>query len=152
MGVYGEALQLHAVYKKPYFLLWVTRESDQYCKSHENPYLVLQVTCAVSERAIKSKGSYDKIITIAPSYTRKNITHLLPLALLFVLYTRNNTDSNKLVYFQYSFVLWWYLALVAQAIWQLLIFFFTFITPTETSQCLYCLLVTQALLKMVWCP
>ena len=27
MGVNGEALQLHAVYKKPYFLLEVTRES-----------------------------------------------------------------------------------------------------------------------------
>ena len=27
MGVNGEALQLHAVYKKPYFLLQVTRES-----------------------------------------------------------------------------------------------------------------------------
>ena len=27
MGVNGEALQLHAVYKKPYFLLRVTRES-----------------------------------------------------------------------------------------------------------------------------
>ena len=27
----------------------------QYCKSRENPYQVLQVTCAVSERAMKSK-------------------------------------------------------------------------------------------------
>ena len=27
MGVNGEALQLHAVYKKPYFLLQVTQES-----------------------------------------------------------------------------------------------------------------------------
>ena len=35
MGVNGEALQLHAVYKKPYLL---------YYKSHENPYQVLQVT------------------------------------------------------------------------------------------------------------
>ena len=44
MGVNGEALQLHAVYKKPYFLLQVTRESVsvlshvririRYCKSH----------------------------------------------------------------------------------------------------------------------
>ena len=45
MGVNGEALQLHAVYKKPYF----------YCKSRENPYQVLQVTRAASERAMKSK-------------------------------------------------------------------------------------------------
>ena len=35
MGVNGEALQLHAVYKKPYFLLQVMRESVS----------VLQVTC-----------------------------------------------------------------------------------------------------------
>ena len=46
------------------------------------------------------EGLYDKIIiTIAPSYTGKNITHLLPLALLLVLHTRNNTDGNKLVIF-----------------------------------------------------
>ena len=46
------------------------------------------------------KGSYDKIITtIVPSYTGKNITHLLPLALLLMLHTRNNTDGYKLVIF-----------------------------------------------------
>ena len=39
------------------------------------------------------EGSYDKIIiTIAPSYTGKNITRLL-------LRTRNNIDGNKLVIF-----------------------------------------------------
>ena len=42
--------------------------SYQYYKSHEN----LQVMRAASERAMKSKGLYDKIIiTIAPSYTGK---------------------------------------------------------------------------------
>ena len=46
------------------------------------------------------EGSYDKIIiTIVPSYTWKNITRFVPLALLLVLRTRNNTDSNKLVIF-----------------------------------------------------
>ena len=46
------------------------------------------------------EGSYDKIIiTIVPSYTGKNITHLLPLALLLALRTRNNTDGNKLMIF-----------------------------------------------------
>ena len=70
----------------------------QYYKSRENPYQVLQVTHAASERAMR--GSYDKIIiTIAPSYTGKNITRLLPLALLLVLRTCNNTDGNKLVIF-----------------------------------------------------
>ena len=100
MGVNGEALQLHAVYKKPYFLLQVTRESVS----------VLQVTWeSVSGTASHARciwtcnevqGSYDKIIiTIAPSHTGKNITRLLPLALLLVLCTRNNTDGNKLVIF-----------------------------------------------------
>ena len=44
--------------------------------------------------------SYDKIIiTIVPSYTGKYIVHLLLLALLLVLRTRNNTDGYKLVIF-----------------------------------------------------
>ena len=55
--------------------------------------------CA-SERAMLIEGLYDKIIiTIVPSYTRKNITCLLLLALLLVLHTCNNTDGNKLVIF-----------------------------------------------------
>ena len=53
------------------------------------------------------EGLYDKIIiTIVPSYTGKNITRLLPLALLLVLRTRNNTDGNKLVIF--SRIAWYY--------------------------------------------
>ena len=51
---------------------------------------VLQVTRAASEFII---------ITIVPSYTGKNITCLLTLALLLVLCTCNNTDGNKLVIF-----------------------------------------------------
>ena len=43
MGVNGEALQLHAVYKKLYF----------YITSRENPYQVLQVTRAASEHAMR---------------------------------------------------------------------------------------------------
>ena len=82
----------------------------QYCESRENPYQVLQVTqesvsgttshvrCVWTCNEIE--GSYDKIIiTIVPSYTGTNITSLLPLALLLVLRTRNNTDGNKLVIF-----------------------------------------------------
>ena len=45
MGVNGEALQLHIVYKKPYL----------YYKSRKNPYQVVQVTRAVSERTMKLK-------------------------------------------------------------------------------------------------
>ena len=40
-----------------------------------------------------------RMIHHSPSYTRKNITRLLSLALLLMLHTRNNTDSNKLVIF-----------------------------------------------------
>ena len=51
-------------------------------------------------RGNEIEASYDKIIiTIAPSYTGKNTTSLLPLALLLMLRTRNNTDGNKLVIF-----------------------------------------------------
>ena len=87
MGVNGEALQLHAVYKKLYFVLQVTRESISGTTSHVR----------ASECAMKLK---DKIIiTIVQSYTGINITRLLPLALLLVLRTPNNTDGNKLVIF-----------------------------------------------------
>ena len=97
MGVNGEALQLHAVHKKPYFLLQVTWESVSGTASH--------VRCIWTCNEIE--GSYYKIIiTIVPSYTRKSITHLLPLALLLVLHTRNNTDGNKFVIF--SGIAWYY--------------------------------------------
>ena len=90
MGVNGEALQLHTVYKKSYFLLQVTRESILGTTSH--------VHCVWQCNEIE--GSYDKIIiTIVPSYTRKSIARLLPLALLLVLRTCNNTDGNKLMIF-----------------------------------------------------
>ena len=69
MRMYGKALQLHAVYKKPYFYCKSRENSYQCYKLRENPYQVLQVTRAASE----------------------------PLALLLVLCTRNNTDGNKLV-------------------------------------------------------
>ena len=71
MGVNGEALQLHAVYREPCFFF--------YYKSCKNPYQlqvmresvsVLQVMCAAAECAMKSK--VDKILsTVVPSYTRK---------------------------------------------------------------------------------
>ena len=53
MGVNGEALQLHSVYEKNFCKS--SKNPYQYYKSRENPYQVLQVTCAVSERAMKSK-------------------------------------------------------------------------------------------------
>ena len=48
---------------------------------------------------IEIEGSYEIINTIVPSYTGKNTTRLLSLALLLVLHTHNNTDGNKLVIF-----------------------------------------------------
>ena len=44
----------------------------------------------------KIEGSHDKIITTI-ALRGENITRLSPLALLLVLQTRNDTDSNKLV-------------------------------------------------------
>ena len=121
MGVNGEALQLHAIYKKiykkPYFLLQVMRESVSVLQVTWESISVLQVTresvsgttshvrCVWMRNEIK--GTYDKIIiTIVPSYTGKNITRLWPLALLLMLRTRNNTDGNKLVIF--SNIAWYY--------------------------------------------
>ena len=59
MGVNGEALQLHTVYKEPYFLLQVTLEFVSGTTSH----------MSASECAMKSK--VRMIITIVPSYTGK---------------------------------------------------------------------------------
>ena len=55
MGVNGEALQLHAVYKSRIFYCKSRENSYQYYKSRENPYQVLQVMHAACERAMKSK-------------------------------------------------------------------------------------------------
>ena len=47
----------------------------------------------------ETKGLYDRIIiTMVLSYTRMNITRLLPLALLLMA-ARNSPDSNELVAF-----------------------------------------------------
>ena len=100
MGVNGEALQLHGVYKKPYFLLQVTRESVS----------VLQVTWeSVSDTAShmcciwtcnEIGGLYGKVvITIIPSYTGKNITHLLPLTMLLLMHTVTTQTATNSWYF-----------------------------------------------------
>ena len=99
MGVNGEALQLHIVYKKPYFYCKSLENPHQYCKSHDNPYQVLQVMHALFEHAMKSKVHMVNHYHHSASYSRKDITCLLSLALLLVLCTHNNTDSNKLVIF-----------------------------------------------------
>ena len=108
MGVNGEALQLHAVYKKAVFF---TRSHTRIRISTTSHMRIRIKYCKL--RALRLnvhneiKGSHDKIIiTIVPRYTRKNITCLLPLELFLLLRTCNNTDGNKLDIFQYSFVLW----------------------------------------------
>ena len=98
MGINGESLQLHAVYKKKRIF---------YCKHARiristTSHVRFRIRYASHARCIwtcnEIESSYDKIIiTILPSYTGKN--HSLPLAFLLVLSTRNNTDSNKLVIF-----------------------------------------------------
>ena len=87
-GVNGEALQLLAVYKKPYFLLQVTRESVSGTAS--------LARCVWMCNEIED--SYDKIIiTIVPSYTGKNISLVCCRwhCYSYILRTCNNTDSNK---------------------------------------------------------
>ena len=89
-----------------------------YNKSHENPYQVLQVTWAASECAMKSRILMIKIIiNIVQTYTKKNITRLLPLALLLMLYTHNNTDGSKLVIF--SSIALYYGETYMQTVWAL---------------------------------
>ena len=97
--VSGEALQLHAVYKRLYVLLQATQETVSGITSHVR----------ASEHAMKSKvHNYDKIIiTIVPRYTGRNITHLLPLAMLLMLCTHNSTDSNTFMIF--SGIAWYYI-------------------------------------------
>ena len=87
--------------------IYKSRENPyQYYKSRENLYQLLQevmCTCLnvhLPECAMKSKVHTIKSLpTAVSSYTRKNITHLLPLALLLMLCTRNNTDGSKLEVF-----------------------------------------------------
>ena len=58
-------------------------------------YFVLQVMQESVSGTAKIEGSYNKIIiTIVPSYSGKDITHLLPFILLLMLQTCNNTDGN----------------------------------------------------------
>ena len=59
MGVNGEALQLCTVYKKAAFLY-------QHYNSCENPYQVLQVSCAASDHAMKLKVHMIK--SLSPQY------------------------------------------------------------------------------------
>ena len=55
MGVNGEALQLHAVYKKPYFLLRVTQESVSVLQATRESVSGTTSHVRVSERAMKLK-------------------------------------------------------------------------------------------------
>ena len=76
----------------------------QFIKSHIlvmwESLSVLQITCTMSECAMKSiKSLNDNIsITIVTKLYKKSLG-LLPLALLLMRRTRNNTDGNKLVIF-----------------------------------------------------
>ena len=77
MRVNGETLQLHAVYKKPYFVLQVTWEF----------VLVLQVMYTASKYAMKSKVRMMNHYHHSSKLYRKQM------------HTRNNTDGNKLMIF-----------------------------------------------------
>ena len=97
-GVNGEALQLHAVYKKRYSQ---ARICIRYYKSH---------CCVWTCNEIE--GLYDKIIiTIVTSYARENLTRLFPLKLLLMVCSHNKTDGNQIIIFPvyYSLLLRWHL-------------------------------------------
>ena len=68
----------------------------QYCKLCKNPYQYYK-SCVLHLNVQWNRRFVCEInITIVPNYTRKNIT-CLPLALLIMVCTRNNTGTNKLV-------------------------------------------------------
>ena len=75
------------------FYYKLCKNPSQYYKSHENSYQCYKShenSYQCYKSCVPCDGSYDKIIIT---------TRLLPLALLFVLRARNNTDGNKLVIF-----------------------------------------------------
>ena len=91
----GKPCSCMQVIKSKLFYYKSRNNPHQCYNSRKKPYQVLQLMCV---RLNEIKGSYDKIITpIVPSYTKKYIPCLLPLALLLLLHTHNNTDRNKLV-------------------------------------------------------
>jgi len=90
MGVNGEALQMHTVYKNCICYCKSRENPYQYYKSRKNLYQVLQVVCCVCN------GSYDKIIW-------KNIICCWHCYLCCALVTVQTVTN-----FQYSFVLWCY--------------------------------------------
>ena len=94
LRVNREALRLHSVYKKRIFNY----------KSCENIISYASHACCIWI-CNEIEGSYDQfIITMVPSYTGRNITHLLPLALLLV--TIQTATNSR--YFLCSLLLWWY--------------------------------------------
>ena len=82
----GEALQLHAVYKKPYFLLQITWESVSGTASHARCIWMCN----------EIEGSYDK--SLSPKYQAipEKISRVCCNCHCF---TRNNANGNKLVIF-----------------------------------------------------
>ena len=58
----------------------------QYCKSRENPYQVLQVTCAASERALKS---------VAGKFAYTEVTHNTKQKALFLFFVMCIVRGNR---------------------------------------------------------
>ena len=65
----------------------------EFYKSCEKSYQVLQVACTASEHAMKLKVHMINVYHHSTKLYRKEMTHLLLLALLLVLHT----DSNKVM-------------------------------------------------------
>ena len=77
MGVNGEALQLHEVYKKPYFVLQVTRESVSVLQVTRESVSVLQVML----ESISGTTSHARIHISTASHARIRIRYYKSRAL-----------------------------------------------------------------------
>ena len=86
------------------------------------------------------EGSYNKItISIAPSYTWRHVTSLLPLFNASMVHNRNNTDSNKLNFLACSYDQ----KLDSGNSLRRLIWVFTFCAINSTAASIVCVLLIE---------
>ena len=104
----GKALQVHAVYKNPYFTMHATTGVST--TSLLRIHIWYHKSCAMSECAMKIGDLYDTIII---TIIAQKCCSFLPSALLFILCTCQNTDGNKLVLFLCTIVIYYQVHLSA---------------------------------------
>ena len=104
----GKTLQVHAVYKNPYFTMHATTGVST--TSLLRIHIWYHKSCAMSECAMKIGDLNDTIII---TITAQKCCSFLPSALLFILCTCQNTDGNKLVLFLCTIVIYYQVHLSA---------------------------------------